>query len=151
MAAVTVNRLRMRHPPREAGDPCFGIEDALRTEIPASERLVLVRRMRLAGSALPAPPWRRAEMMRAAYAGAAADANCVWFESPMEARRLLLRALLRGQTVRGWFWRLAVPDWAALPLDAWLPEVLETAAARRDDALVLMVAEEVVAADAAVR
>lgn len=162
MAAVTVSRLRMRRPLPGAADARFRIEDALRTEVPASERLVLVRRMRLPGEALPAPPWRRAEMMRAAYAAAAsdarhgsssaaADANCVWFESPTEARRLLLRALLRGQAVRGWFWRLAVPDWNAMPLDVWLPQLFEMAVARRDDAFLLMVAEEVVAADAVTR
>jgi hypothetical protein len=72
-------------------------------------------------------------------------ANCVWFASRAEARRLLLAALLAGRRPSAWFWRLAVPDWGGQPAEPWLALEIEAALAGEDSTdivgLVLLAAE----------
>lgn len=138
MAGIAVAQLRVRGEPSRAGATAFMVEDALRTAIPDEDRLVLVRALPLGMMSASDPPhrrtrqadhaWRRAT--GSAVHGAAADAasaNCVWFASAAEARRLLLAELLAGRAPRGWFWRLAVPDWQARPVEEWLADTVAAA------------------------
>lgn len=137
MAGVEIGTLRLRGPPYEATRAAFRIEDGLRTELADSQRLVLIRRMRPGRRAVSGRPEERSGAIRLAYeaatrdgrhgrdAGDGASVNCVWFESPAEARRLLLAELLAGRRPGGWFWRLAVPEWQGRELDAWLVEIVE--------------------------
>lgn len=136
MAGVEIGTLRLRGDPNLATRAAFRIEDGLRTELADSRRLVLIRRMRPGRRAVSARPEERSGAIRLAYeaatsgarhgrdAGDGAFVNCVWFESPAEARRLLLAELLAGRRPAGWFWRLAVPEWRGRDLEAWLVEIL---------------------------
>ena len=85
MPTVGINRLRLRGPPHQAARSTFLIEDACRTELPDSERLVLIRRLELGrdataeragakGRPRSAAPmnWRRAIPAMAATMAAAA-------------------------------------------------------------------------------
>lgn len=139
MAGVEIATLRLRGPPHLATRAAFRIEDGLRTELADSQRLILIRRMRPGRSAVSDRSEERAGAIRRAYEAATSDArhgrdagdgafvNCVWFESPAEARRLLLAELLAGRRPAGWFWRLAVPEWRGLDLDSWLVEIVARA------------------------
>jgi hypothetical protein len=135
VAAVEIGTLRLRGPPQLATLAAFRIEDGLRTELSETQRLVLIRRMRPARRAVSARPDERSGAIRLAYSAATRDArhgrdagdgtslNCVWFESPAEARRLLLAELLAGRRPSGWFWRLAVPEWQGRELEEWLVDI----------------------------
>jgi hypothetical protein len=136
MADIAIGRLRVRGPPGQAARAAFLIEDACRTEIPDSERLILVRRLDLGRSrarrADQAASLRRAYDMAtlgARHGGdsMAASANCVWFASRAEARRLLLAFLLAGRAPSGWYWRLAVPDWRGQNAEQWLADLVAPA------------------------
>src|SRR4051812_49931164 len=131
MTAVQVDRLKLRCAAHEAHRARIAVEDGLRTAIPDDRRLVLLRRMQIGGALLSDSPGRRQAAVRdgwqSAIAGArhgdddgAADANCVWFESREEAEAILLRRLLAGRNVEGWFWKLALPAWQRRPPRAWL-------------------------------
>ena len=164
MATVGINRLRLRGPPELATRSAFLIEDACRTELPDSERLVLIRRLALGPAATAAEPRARAAEMRRAYELATRDsrhggddgggsANCVWFASRAEARRLLLRLLLAGQRPSGWYWPLAVPGWRGQSLTEWLAESAAGAVsgtAEADLVELVVMAVEAGAADAVV-
>ncbi len=137
MAGVEIGTLRLRGAPHLATRAAFRIEDGLRTELSDSRRLVLIRRMRPGRSAVSSRPEERSGAIRLAYEASTRDArhgrdagngsalNCVWFESPAEARRMLLAELLAGRRPGGWFWRLAVPEWRGRGLEAWLAEIVE--------------------------
>ncbi len=138
-----MNRLRLRGPPERVPRATFLIEEACRTALPASDRLILIRRLELGRSVTAGHQGQRGPALRRAYDEAtngarhggddgAAAANCVWFESRAEARRLLLRALLAGRRPAGWFWRLAVPEWQSGSLADWLAQSLPVAAAEGD-------------------
>lgn len=139
MAGVEIGTLRLRGPPHLATSAAFRIEDGLRTELADSRRLILIRRMRPGPRAASARPEERSGAIRLAYEAATRDArhgrdagdgtlvNCVWFESPAEARRLLLAELLAGRRPAGWFWRLAVPEWRGRDVEAWLVEIVAQA------------------------
>jgi hypothetical protein len=131
VATIEIGRLRLRGPPAMAGRAAFRIEDACRTAIGDSERLVLVRRLMLGREASGQRPAARSAAVRRAFGEAtarsrhggdsgAAAANCVWFASRGEARTLLLRALLSGHGIDAWYWRRAVPEWGGRSLAAWL-------------------------------
>lgn len=135
-----MNRLRLRGPPERAAKAAFLIEEACRTGLPASDRLILIRRLDLGRGVTAGRQAERGYALRRVYDKAtrgarhggddgAAAANCVWFESRAEARRLLLRALLAGRRPAGWFWRLAVPEWQDGSLADWLARSLPAAAA----------------------
>lgn len=157
MAGVEIGTLRLRGPPHLATRAAFRIEDGLRTELSDTERLVLIRRMRPQRRAVSGRPEERSGAIRLAYEAATRDArhgrdagdgaflNCVWFESPAEARRLLLAELLAGRRPSGWFWRLAVPEWRGRGLEDWLVEIVARALGGGDDreplALVLLTLE----------
>lgn len=141
MGAVDIGRLRVRGPPHLAAWTAFAIEDGCRTALPDGERLVLVRRLDLGRNARN----RRAQAaaLRRGYDAATAAArhggmdgaeaaNCVWFASRAEARRLLLAALLAGRRPSAWFWRLAVPDWGGQSAEPWLAREIEAALAGED-------------------
>lgn len=139
MAGVEIGTLRLRGPPHLATRAAFRIEDGCRTELSDGRRLVLIRRMRPGPRAVSGRPEQRSGAIRLAYEAATRDArhgrdagdgafvNCVWFESPAEARRLLLAELLAGRRPAGWFWRLAVPEWHGRDLEAWLVEIVARA------------------------
>lgn len=143
MAAVDIGRLRLRGPPHLAARTAFLIEDACRTAIPDSERLILVRRLDLgrSGARENEHPAAVRRAYDAATAGAVhgggedrAGANCVWFASRAEARRLLLEALLAGRRPQAWYWRLAVPGWSGQSLTQWLEREVAAALDAQDDA-----------------
>ena len=111
--AVSVGKLIHRGEARYAARDRIALEDALHTTLPDDGRLVLVRRLQVHGEV--ADPARRQDAVRrgwvAAVSGAvhggavaATRANCVWFASREEAEALLLRKLLAGEPVDGWFW-----------------------------------------------
>ncbi|HET9638542.1 MAG TPA: hypothetical protein VFP12_04975 [Allosphingosinicella sp.] len=139
MAGVEIGTLRLRGPPHLATRAAFRIEDGLRTELADTRRLILIRRMRPERRAVSGRPEERSGAIRLAYESATRDArhgrdagdgaflNCVWFESPAEARRLLLAELLAGRRPGGWFWRLAVPEWRGRDLEDWLVEIVARA------------------------
>ena len=144
MAAAVINRLRVRGPPELASRTSFLVEDACRTELPDGERLILIRTMALGPDSTARHPAIRAAALRRAYETAtrsashgagsgAAAANCVWFASRAEARRLLLRELLAGRMPQGWFWRLAVPEWRGQPLARWLGQMFRQAGPQGGD------------------
>jgi hypothetical protein len=158
VAQITVRRLRLGVLPTQAGAARDGLEDALRTMLPDDERLVLVRRMRVAavGRSNPAhnqrsvhDGWQAAvgDARHAATDGAG-HANCVWFASRAEAERLLLARLLAGHDVSGWFWPLALPDWRLASADDWLGTCLAEALACGDDHQLLALVETALAAGA---
>jgi hypothetical protein len=160
MSAVAVAKLKLGCEAQQRDRLLFAIEDGLRTTLPDERRLVLLRRMRIAGS-LASPGQREASVRSGwldAVAGAchgsadgAAVANCVWFESRDEAEALLAARLLAGRPVDAWFWRLAIPSWDGLPLRAWLNRCLGEALAANDDRRVLAVAGACILAGAADR
>lgn len=126
MPAIAIRHLRLQAPLAQAGRTRQQLETALRTELPATGRLIVVRRMRLPAPGRGGGPGQYAAAVRGSWnealAGArhggasdAASANCVWFESAAEACLLLLRLLLRGAAADAWFWPLAVPGWAGPP------------------------------------
>lgn len=148
MTQVSVARLRLRAAPDRAGLVTHRVTDALRVAPAPAERLLVIRTLSLGRLPAGSAPgrWhdrtsqRLAEQIgRAVHGGhpAAANAGCVWFRSATEARALLLRELAAGRRPAAWFWRLAVPDWEDLPLDAWLPRWMALAAreAREEAAL----------------
>jgi hypothetical protein len=157
VAGVEIGTLRLRGPPHLATRAAFRIEDGLRTELADTQRLVLIRRMRPERRAVSSRPEERSGAIRLAYELATRDArhgrdagdgaflNCVWFESPAEARRLLLAELIAGRRPGGWFWRLAVPEWRGRGLEDWLVEIVARAlggGGERDSlALVLLALE----------
>lgn len=159
MAAVEVDRLKLRCEIARREPARFAIEDALRTELPDDDRLVLLRRLQIAPAGSSAhPAWRQAAM-REAWAAAtggachggadgADDANCVWFASEVEAEQILLGRLLRGHAPVGWFWKLALPRWRGRPAREWLPELLVETAPPGEERRLLAVAEACVAAGA---
>jgi hypothetical protein len=141
MGAVDIGRLRVRGPPHLAAWTAFAIEDACRTALPDSERLVLVRRLDLGRSgrnrSAQTAALRRGYDLATAGARHGGDdragaANCVWFASRAEARRLLLAALLVGKRPSAWFWRLAVPDWAGEAGEPWLAREVHAALASEE-------------------
>jgi hypothetical protein len=139
VAGVEIATLRLRGPAHLATRAAFRIDDGFRTGLADTERLVLIRRMQAGWRASGERPADRAGAIRLAYSEATRDArhgrdagdgaflNCVWFESPAEARRLLLAELLAGRRPTGWFWRLAVPEWRGLSLDEWLGQIVTRA------------------------
>lgn len=140
MTQVSVARLRLRAAPDRAGLATHLVTDALRIAPAPSERLLVVRTLSLGRMPVTAAPkrWRdrtsqrlAEQIGRAVHGGhpAAATAGCVWFRSVTEARAMLLRELAAGRRPAAWFWRLAVPDWDALPLNVWLPRWMALAAA----------------------
>src|SRR5687768_7374174 len=155
MATVDIGRLRLRGRPELAPRATFLIENACRTEIPDSDRLILVRRLDLGTT-----PMREADAagkMRRAYEAAtlgaphggddrAEAANCVWFASRAEAQRLLLAALLAGRRPAGWYWRLAVPGWNGQAIGDWLAEILPAALAGAGEADLLAIVIQAVEA-----
>ncbi|MGA9582583.1 MAG: hypothetical protein WBR13_11520, partial [Allosphingosinicella sp.] len=166
MAGVEIGTLRLRGPPHRATRAAFRIEDGLRTELSESPRLVLIRRMRPGRRSVSGRPEERSGAIRLAYEAATRDArhgrdagdgafvNCVWFESPAEARRLLLAELLAGRRPGGWFWRLAVPEWRGRDLESWLAEIVERVLAtcdERESLALLLVALEHSSIDAVLR
>jgi hypothetical protein len=136
MADVAIGRLRVRGPSGLAARTAFLIEDGCRTAIPDSEKLILVRRLDLGRGR--ASRGEQATLLRRAYdralldsrhggADGAESANCVWFASRAEARRLLLAALLAGREPSAWYWRLAVPEWRGRSAEEWLGALVEPA------------------------
>jgi hypothetical protein len=159
MAAVEVDRLRLRCDVARREPARFALEDALRTELPDDDRLVLLRRLEVAPAGSSAhPAWRQAAMRdawKAATGGArhggadgADAANCVWFASEAEAERLLLARLLRGLAADGWFWKLALPRWRGRAARDWLSELVLEAAVLGEERRLLALAEACVAAGA---
>lgn len=128
--SISVRRLIHRGAARDVVRDRIALEDALNTTLPQDGRLVLIRKLTVQGE-LASLRQRHGTVRRGwigAVAGAvhavspfAGQANCVWFASPAEAEAMLLRKLLAGEPVVGWFWALAVPDWRYLPLVDWLP------------------------------
>lgn len=153
--AVSVRKLIHRGEARHAVRDRVALEDALHTTLPDDGRLVLVRRLRVRGEI--ADPARRQNAVRrgwveamagAAHGGnrAANRANCVWFASREEAEAVLVRKLLAGEPVDGWFWQLAVPDWRLLPLSDWLPRAVANCLAAEDTARLARLAKTFVEA-----
>jgi hypothetical protein len=160
MDELTVHRLRLRAPPARAQAVRTALEDALRTALPDERRLVLVRRITVAGTASTAWPGHTQRLVQAAWAVAVGDArhggsqgaegaNCVWFESRSEAAALLLARLLAGQTVSAWFWPLALPDWRGVLARAWLDRCLTRAMAADEPQALLTLVETALAGGAA--
>jgi hypothetical protein len=154
MAAVDIGRLRLRGRPEQAPKATFLIENACRTEIPDSDRLILIRRLDLGATPMRGPA---AGIVRHAYEAAtqgarhggddmAAAANCVWFASRAEAHRLLLAALLAGRRPAGWYWPLAVPGWHGQPIGQWLDEILPAALAGIGEPGLLSIVTQIVEA-----
>ncbi|HEX5182275.1 MAG TPA: hypothetical protein VFW19_03880 [Allosphingosinicella sp.] len=157
MADVAVRRLRIGGPPERAPLAAFFVEDGCRTSLPDSERLVLLRRLRLpaaaaqrhafARNAAIAKAWRAATARaRHGAADGAWDSECVWFADRAEARRLLLALLLAGRRPNGWFWRLAVPEWEDLPLALFVRRLVAAAAAKDDGVALPALALQIVEA-----
>jgi hypothetical protein len=137
---VAVNRLTLRGACDAPHHQAFLIEDALNTQLSAENRLVLVRTLSLlpigATDTRPrdtrflvadrvASSWTRT-MSGACHGGAdgAGSANTVWFHDAAEAKAILLARLMKGQSVDGWFWRLAVKLWQGQPLAHWIADEL---------------------------
>ena len=138
MARVEVSRLAMACPVQYSAAPRIRLEDALQCEIPDDDRLVLIRRMAISAGASAPRAGARQQAMRSAWQAAtdgarhgsesgAPAANCVWFASEAEAEVVLLDLMLRGCAPVGWFWKLAVPNWRARPVNDWLPELVAEA------------------------
>src|SRR5204863_9729980 len=159
MASVAVARLRLKTPPDRAALATHRVTDALRLAPTGPERLLLVRRLalgRLSLAGRPAPWEARAAQALADHsslavhgASAGPDAQAVWFRSAAEARALLLIQLLAGRRPTAWFWRLAVPEWESLTLEAWLPRWIALAAREPSEEVAL--ARAVIAAAVAGR
>src|SRR5690606_37484088 len=81
----------------------------------------------------------------------ASRANCVWFASRLEAEALLLRKLLAGEVINGWFWKLAVPGWDGVSSTEWLPRALAECLTRNDSDRLVRLAETCVEAGFAQR
>ena len=103
MDDLTIHRLRLRAPPMQVQTARIALEDALRTALPDERRLVLVRRITVAGNASTAQPRLTQRMVQTAWTAAvgdarhggsdgANDANCVWFEEPRRSRCAAARA-----------------------------------------------------------
>lgn len=131
MNAVTVKRLRLKARQEDSSRAAFFIEDALRTEIVAPDRLVLMRQLLVDRRALSSASHVRSSAVRDAFysesangchasSASAVTANCVWFSNAGEARRMLLTMLVKGVEVKGWFWYLAVPEWKGQSLTDWV-------------------------------
>ena len=159
MTAIQVTKLKLRCTAEQSERTRFAIEDGLRTSIPDDRRLVLLRKMRVTGTADALRPADRNAGIREAWLAAisgarhggedgAATANCVWFESPEEAEALLITRLLAGRAVDAWYWKLALPDWRGLPLTMWVPALISEAVSRRHDRRVLRIATCFIAAGA---
>ncbi|MCJ2186505.1 hypothetical protein [Novosphingobium beihaiensis] len=127
--AVSVHRLVHRGAARDTVRDRIALEDAFQTALPQDGRLVLIRKLTVRGQV--ASPHHRQEAVRRGWIEAVAgsvhaastfaqQANCVWFASRAEAEAILLRKLLSGESVEGWFWALAVPGWHGYALDDWL-------------------------------
>ena len=159
MASVAVARLRLKTPPNRAALATHRVTDALRLAPTGPERLLLVRRLalgRLPLAGRPSPWEARAAQVLADHsnravhgASAGPDAQSVWFRSTAEARALLLMQLLAGRRPTAWFWRLAVPEWESLTLEAWLPRWIALAAREPSEEVAL--ARAVIAAAVAGR
>ena len=131
MADAAVTRLKLRARPGRAALATHRVTEALRLAPVGPERLLLVRRLalgRLSTAARPSAWEARAtaalaeRSAQAVHGGVAmADVEAVWFRSANEARALLFVLLASGRRPTAWFWRLAVPEWAELSLEAWLP------------------------------
>lgn len=139
--AVSVRKLIQRGEARHVVRDRVALEDALNTTLSDDGRLVLVRRLQVRGDL--ADPARRQYAVRRGWVEAVAGAvhggksaanraNCVWFASREEAEALLLRKLLTGEPIEGWFWRLAVPDWGLRPLTDWAPRAVAASLAEKD-------------------
>jgi hypothetical protein len=159
MGAIEVNRLRLRCPTDQRERTRFALEDALRTALPDPRRLVLLRRMRIAGPGSGGHAARRQAAVHDGWLAAVADsrhggadgadtANCVWFENRDEAEALLLAWLLAGRAATGWFWRLALPDWRGRPAADWLRHGLDEAMRQSDDTRALRLVETAIVAGA---
>jgi len=131
MNALTVKKLRVRARSEDSSRAAFMIEDALRTEVASSDRLVLMRKLRLDQRASSSVSHVRTHSVHSAYSdqvasachaasSGAANANCVWFANAAEAQSLLFERLLKGLTVEAWFWYLAVPEWNGRTLETWI-------------------------------
>ena len=162
MVLVEVSRLALAGPADHSGGACIRLEDALHTEIPDDQRLVLVRRMHLAAGASSPRPGQRQVALRRAWQAAidgarhgtedgAGGANCVWFSSEAEAEAVLLDLLLRGCAPVGWFWKLAAPGWRTRPVEVWLAELVQAALAPGSDARLALLIERCTLAGAADR
>jgi hypothetical protein len=157
MSRIQVATLKLKCRADQRDRVRFAIEDSLRTSIPDDRRLVLLRKMQVRGTVNSLHPATRDAAVReswlAAIAGArhgdddgAADANCVWFASRVEAETLLLSRLLAGRPIHGWYWKLAVPDWRGRPVRMWLADLISEALGRGEDQRVFSIARCFVAA-----
>ncbi len=135
---MTIHATRLRLPaghvtPHHAA---FLIEDALRTTIGDTNRLIIVRRMAVGGIGPMAQmarnvdlAWRDIQAVAChASSDSASAANAVWFHDQAEAQDLLLRRLLRGAQAQAWFWALALPDWGGCSAVEWVAATLSTLA-----------------------
>lgn len=137
---VAVNRLTLRGACDAPHHDAFLIEDALNTQISSEKRLVLVRTLNLLPTggqdctsydcrhmvaSRVATSWART-LAGACHGGSdsAAGANSVWFHDLAEAKAILLSRLARGQSVDGWYWKLAVNLWRCQPLAQWVADEL---------------------------
>jgi hypothetical protein len=159
MAQIQVQRLHLRGPPASTGRAAFRIEDALRTEVVDDGRFILIRRLALGPMASGSRPRAFPDQLAGAYRrmvdqarhggnDGAADVDCVWFRDADEARLVLVRLLAAGRQPRGWFWKLAVPDWRDRPLEEWIAEQLRAHVARADGAALTALVMALVAASA---
>ena len=153
---VSVRRLVYRGRARDAIRDRIGLEDALGTTLPEDGRLVLVRKLTVRGEV--ADPHSRQDAVRRGWVEAVSDAvhatssfagqaNCVWFASRAEAEAILLAKLLAGEPVTGWFWPLAVPDWAGMRVAEWLPRHMARILSDGDRAALVAIAQACVEAD----
>lgn len=162
MALVEVSRLTLVGAADRGTGARIRLEDALHSEIPDDQRLVLVRRMHLAAGASSPRPGQRQAALRSAWQAAtdgarhggedgAAGANCVWFSSEAEAEAVLLDLLLRGCAPVGWFWKLAAPGWRARPVEIWLADLVQAALTPGNEVRLTQLIERCTAAGAADR
>lgn len=159
MSQVAVRQLKFRGDIADAAPTEFRIIDALRTEITASERIVIVRQMKLGN--VPAD-WRSrglADQVGRAWHGIlaaavhgcasnAASANCIWFTDAAEARTALMALLAAGHHPTAWYWRHVVPDWAGQPIDPYLTALFARAIAAQDEAACIDIIEHAIAGGA---
>lgn len=159
MSQIAVSQLKFRGDVADAAPAEFRITDALRTEIADTDRIVIVREMKLGRMSTE---WRsrgmadqvgRAwhEIVASAVHGSAshaASANCVWFADAAEARTVLMALLASGRHPVAWYWRHVVPDWAGQPIDQWLSVSIARSIASQDEAACLDIIEQAIAAGA---
>ncbi len=153
--AVSVCKLVQRGASGNRVRDKIALEDALQTTLRDDGRLVLVRRLQVSGHVTD--PARGQHAVRRGWVEAVAGAmhggnpaailaNCVWFASRGEAEAILLRKLLAGEPVEGWFWKLAIPNWNRAALNEWLRCALAECLSQNDAARFAQLAETCVEA-----